>query len=211
MTPAFVRLCWRSSMSGRVLSVSGPIRSVPFTINYPGTHTFVGEITDANGTAILAVSPSVIVDFAHYIYKLHLELAAKPGTVPVGASTTLTATTAEDIAPSPFETQIYDLTTHTLLAQCYTGITCSATVSQSTATTHLYGAYVAYSVIVDGFEERPDGDVQTAGFVYTTWADTGWTVSLTAGPFSGGNQTFTATASGNVAPTPYYIEIFSVY
>ena len=27
MTPAFVRLCWRSSMSGRVLSVSGPIRS----------------------------------------------------------------------------------------------------------------------------------------------------------------------------------------
>ena len=97
------------------------------------------------------------------------------------------------------------------LAQCYTGITCSATVSQSSATTHMYAAYVAYSVLVNGFEEEPDGSVQTAGFVYATWADTGWTVSLSAGPFSGGDQTFIATASADVAPTPYYIEIFSVY
>jgi hypothetical protein len=72
-----------------------------------------------------------------------LSLSASPTTVPVGTATTLTAITSADIGPSPFWTEIYDATTQTRLVTCGYGTSCSATVSQSVATTHEYIAYLS--------------------------------------------------------------------
>jgi hypothetical protein len=195
---------------------SGTVCSVPVTNNVPTVLTFYAVVSDASQTfppaVELARSGLVTVDWRTLVDKLNMKLVATPSTVVVGAPTMLTATTAEDVGPSPFYTQIYDGDTHRLLTQCGSGISCSVQVTQFTATTHLFAAYLAPRVFTapDG-NQQPDGSEYTAPFIHATWANTGWTVSLSAGDFVGGQQTFTATANRDVGPTPYYIEIYSVW
>jgi hypothetical protein len=43
-----------------------------------------------------------------------------------------------------------------------------------------------------------------------TWTSSGISVSLSAQPSTSGSETVTATASIDVGPTPYYIEIFDI-
>lgn len=141
-----------------------------------------------------------------------ISLSASPTTVYIGGllqpgqsySSTLTATTTTDVGPTPFYTEIYDVTTGTRVAVCGSGTTCSLSVSEVSPTTQEYVAYVSdYSSALP-----PSGIQATSADSYVTWTATGWTISLTAPRSTEGGETVTATANQNVGPTPYYIEIF---
>ncbi len=133
-----------------------------------------------------------------------LSLAASPTTLPVGATTTLTATTSTDIGPSPFFTEIFDATTGTRIGVCGTGTSSSVTASQSVATTHSYIAYLSN----DTASYPPTGIQATSRSSYVTWSSSGWSISLTAPSSTLSSETVTATANADVGPTPYWIQIF---
>jgi hypothetical protein len=134
-----------------------------------------------------------------------LTLTAGQATVPVGAASTLTATTSQDVGPSPFWTGIFDVTTGTRIAVCGSGTVCSATVSHAVATTHEYIAYLSDNSTA----YPPPGIQETSLLSFVTWSNLGWRVSLSAPASTFGSETVTATANGDVGPTPYYIEIFN--
>lgn len=148
-----------------------------------------------------ASSSSVYV----YWHSTTVSLAASRTTVYPGSSTTLTATTAHDVGPSPFWTEIFDATTGTRVAVCGSGTTCSATVRQASATTHRYVAYVSnYSSTFP-----PAGIRAVSNPSFVTWSATGYTLSLNLARY-GSNATLTAISNRDVGPTPYYIEIFNL-
>lgn len=134
-----------------------------------------------------------------------VRMTANATTVPVGGQVTLTATADQDVAPSPFYIEVYDLTTGSALNECGGGMTCAATVSQTSARTDQYIAYISdYSA-----GPPPPPALQNASqTVFVTWSDAGWAVSLDATSVDGFTWTITATANRDVGPTPYYLELF---
>jgi hypothetical protein len=118
--------------------------------------------------------------------------------------TTLTTATNQDVGPTPYYLSIYDNTAAANVAICGTGTTCTASVTQPTATTHSYTAYVSGYPSV-----HPPTNIQaTSGTVSVTWKGLG--ISLQAPtPTAGvnGNVTLTSTASTDLGPTPFYAEI----
>lgn len=64
----------------------------------------------------------------------------------MGTPVTLTATANTDVGPTPYYITIYDQTTGAELAVCGSGITCSATVSESTTGTQRFGAFIGDDV-----------------------------------------------------------------
>jgi hypothetical protein len=129
-----------------------------------------------------------------------------PTTLSVGGTTTLTATSSTDVGPSPFFIEIYDANTGTALAECGFGTTCSVTVSQSSAMTRTYWAYI--STLSTAFP--PAGvQYQSLESVFVTWSDSGYQLSLSGPSLAAGPQTYTATANVNVGPTIYFIDIYN--
>jgi hypothetical protein len=194
---------------------AGTTCSLATTQTVPVVHLYRAVVSDGSATVPPAVqvatSIDVSVDWRTLVDNLQLKLAAQPSTSSVGAQVTLTATAAEDVGPSPFYFLLFDATTLTFLGRCGFGMSCSITVSQPAAATHMYAAYVGAST-VDTYPtgQQPHYVVATAGFVYATWADTGWTVALTASTVTDNSQTLTASTKIDVGPTPYYIEIFAL-
>jgi hypothetical protein len=132
-------------------------------------------------------------------------LQAGSNRLPVGGSTTLTITANQDLGPTPYYITIFDATTATRLASCGFGTTCSATVSQSSATTHAYVAYIGAS----SSTMPPTSLVATSPKTFVSWSDLGYSVSIApVGCVATQNMTVTATANIDVGPTIYYIEIF---
>jgi hypothetical protein len=136
-------------------------------------------------------------------------LAASATTLPTGSAVTLTATTSCDIGTTTHWVQIFDATTGTLIGSCGSGTSCSATVSQNTASTHDYIA------VIDTYGSTyPPATIDDESLnAYVTWEapPNDFTVSL-QGPasvgYGQGPATYTAYASQNVGPTLYWIEIF---
>ena len=121
--------------------------------------------------------------------------------------TTLTATSNNNVGPTPYYLGIYDTSTGASVAICGTGTTCTASVTQATATTHNYRAYVAsYSAT------NPPANIQaSSAYVTVTWR--GISVALSASPTTlavGGTTTLTATTSADVGPTPFWTQIFDI-
>jgi hypothetical protein len=75
-----------------------------------------------------------------------VSLAASSTDPYVGTSVTLTATANTDVGPTPYYITIYDETTGAELAVCGSGITCSATVSESTTWTQRFEAFIGDDV-----------------------------------------------------------------
>lgn len=119
--------------------------------------------------------------------------------------TTLTATANQDVGPTPYYLSIYDQTAHSYVAICGFGTTCATSVTQATATTHSYQAYVSYYPTAN----PPSGVQATSGVVSVTWR--GISVSVSASPTTlavGSTTTVTATTSADVGPTPFYTELY---
>jgi hypothetical protein len=132
---------------------------------------------------------------------------ASATTVPVGSGITLTARTNCDIGSVDALVQIVDNTNRNIPGQCRTGTSCSVTTTGIQALTHSFSAYL---YIWNGSSWNALGHTQP---VYLTWEapPNNFTVSLSGpsliGP-SAGPATYTAAASQDVGPTPYWIEIF---
>ena len=136
-------------------------------------------------------------------------LAASGNTIGLGASTTLSISTNTDVGPTPYYIEIFDATTATRVGVCGFGTSCSASVSQSQATTHMYVAYVSGNSTA----MPPANTVATSQKSFVTWTSTTYRVSLptATGCLASGSATILATANIDVGPTPYYIEIFDTY
>jgi len=133
-------------------------------------------------------------------------LSASPMSLWPTQYTTLTAVTNQDITYTPYYLDIYDVTAGVYVKICGTGTSCSVSVTQPTATTHTYRAYVS------GYPYTyPPASIQaTSSNVSVTWMSLG-TLTLSASPTTlgvGGTTTLTAVNTVNVTPTPFYIEIF---
>jgi len=118
---------------------------------------------------------------------------------------TLTATTNQDVGPTPYYLSIYDATANSYIKICGSGTTCSMSVTQPTATTHVYRAYVSYYPTVN----PPAGQQAVSGSVTVVWH--GVSVRLAASPTTtsvNGTSTLTATASQDVGPSPFWIQIY---
>ena len=152
-----------------------------------------------SGPIILNIQPSIS------------NVSASSYTVAVGSWVTLTVTASEDIGPTPYYMEIFDVTTGGRVAACGYGATCSGSVSQSAATTHSFIGYLA-----SGLEgtNPPSGEVSASVNTFVTWNSAGYTLSV---PVSvscyqpHGSAVITATANIDVGPTPYYIEVFNSY
>lgn len=165
---------------------------------YVASYPTNGTVPPANTQAS---SPAVYV----YWHFTTVSLAASPTTLIPGSSSTLTATTAHDVGPSPFWTAIFDATTGTRVTVCGSGTTCSTTVSQPIETTHRYIAYVSnYSSVLP-----PPGIRTASNSSFVTWSYSGYRLSLNLSR-NGSNATLTAVSNRDVGPTPYYIEIFNL-
>jgi hypothetical protein len=203
-TPYYIRIF----EAGTQIAIcgSGTTCSVSWTESTATTDYFTAEISDASRSVVVAIDPPADSLFGLPVtwHATTVTLAASPTTLPVGGFSTLTATTADDVGPSPYYTEIFDATTGTFLHQCGSGTVCSVAVSQGVATTHAYRAYVSLS---SGLFP-PAGVVTNSADSYVTWTGNGYQLSLSAPAFTFSSVTVTATSSVDVGPTPYYIEIF---
>ncbi|MFL6110726.1 MAG: hypothetical protein ACJ786_05180 [Catenulispora sp.] len=183
---------------------TGTVCSVAVTSNTPadqGLIAYLSDATDVNGNHAVAFSRSISVTWMG----VDLSLTASAYTLPAGNVSTLTVTAGSDISSSPFYLQIWDTTTGAFLIGCGFGNTCSTTVSLGVATTHAFTATFAG----DSRSYPPPLLQSTSGTDYITWTGSGLRISLDAPALAiNGPATVTATASINVGPTPYFIEIF---
>jgi hypothetical protein len=132
-----------------------------------------------------------------------ISLAASPVALAPGGTTTLTATTNQNVGPTPYYIEIFDATAGAFLTECATGTSCSASVTQGGSAVRNYVAYVSCY----GTTYPPSCIQATSNWVTVSWL----TVSLSASYVAlapGGTTTLTATASMDIGPTPYFIEIF---
>jgi hypothetical protein len=133
----------------------------------------------------------------------NVNLSASPFALAPGGTTTLTAFANQDVGPTPFFIEIFDLTTGAFLVECGIGTTCATTVTQSGSTVQNYIAYIS------GFGTTfPPPNIQaTANTVTVSWLSVTLSASTPA-MLPGATTTLTATASLDVGPTPFFIEIF---
>ena len=102
-------------------------------------HTYRALITSVGaGPSIVAASPDFAVSW------LTVGLSASP-TAPVAPpfTTTLTATATLDVGPTPWNIEIFDLTTSRLVTACGGGQVCTIDVALTDADVHTYVAFVA--------------------------------------------------------------------
>ncbi len=103
-----------------------------------------------------------------------ITLSASPTSLPVGSSTTLTATANQDVDPTDYYILIYEGST--VIRSCDTGTSCSVTVTKSTAGTYSYTAEVAS---YDGSNVQA-----TSNIVSVSWTGS-FDFSLSVDPTSG--------------------------
>jgi hypothetical protein len=208
-TPYYIRIYSLSFSTPTTLVAScgfGTTCTVSVTQPMIQNVMFQATIEDSAGT-----SPALDIAFGDNLAFVNwhgsgVTLTASPPTAAVGGTVTLSATTVYDIGPSPFYVELFDATTGTFLTACGTGTACSAAVSQAAATTH------AYQACFSGFGTSypPPGLLECTVIQYATWSSSGSSVSLTAPARSRSWETVTATASFDVGPTPYFIQIYDI-
>lgn len=135
-----------------------------------------------------------------------VKLNANKNTTSIGGAVQLTATTTLPMEQSPsLVTMIFDATTQTRLAMCNSGTQCVVTVSQGAAVTHKYIAYTGLSTTV----MPPMIQASVSSPVFVAWANTGWSIVLSAKYVGNHQATLTATTNKDVMASPYYISIFN--
>jgi hypothetical protein len=197
-TPYYLRI--RDGRTGAYLVTcnTGTSCSASVTSTQVDWGNFLGIIDDANH--VEQATSDIFVGW----HGADTALSASATKASVGSSVTLTATTDWDVGPSPFYIEIFDMTTGRFLSSCGGGTSCSVQVSQAEATTHAYEAFLAPF----GTQLPLPGAIETTMMTFVTWATSSWTIGLTADFLTSSTATVTATASADVGPTPYYIEIF---
>jgi len=133
-----------------------------------------------------------------------LSLYTSDSYIGVNHSITLSAYSNQDVGPSPYWISIFNASNGALLNYCGWGYSCSASYTAYGITTQAFRAYIAD--YPSSFP--PSGVAAMSGFVYTTWISI---TNLTASPqYLRPYQatTITVSASVDVGPTPFWLEIF---
>lgn len=191
-SPGYLATC--GSGATCTVSVTEPIatQQIYFAYVADGTSTFPPTNTQASSAPVeVQWLPSSVT------------ISASPTTVAVGGSSTLTATASMDVGPTPFFIELFDTTTGAFVRDCGGGTTCSATVSQSAASTHAYVAYISGA----GSAMPPPNIQATSPTSYVTWSNAGWQITLSGPTSVSSYANFTATTNANIGPTPYDIYI----
>ena len=200
-TPWWIEIFDRNTGQNVGYCSSGSSCSTSVSQSSPTTHGFVAYIASL-GTSnpppnVQATSNTVNVTW------LSISLRTSAAYVAAGRSATLTATANTDVGPTPWYIEIFNRASGQSVAICATGSSCSTSVTYNGPTSQSYVAYVsAY-----GTSNPPPAVQATSGSVTVTWV----TLGLSASPLylaPGAYTTLTATASLDVGPTPYWIEIF---
>ncbi|HYW25538.1 MAG TPA: hypothetical protein VE953_15320 [Terriglobales bacterium] len=143
-------------------------------------------------------------------------MTATANDVPVGTPVTVTSTTSFNVGPTPWWTQIYDLSTGARVVACPTGTICSGTVNSSSpassnsAIPH-FGRFVAYVGSLSN-SPPPANNQGASSEVDVAWNAIDIHLSGVATNVTTTQYTFTVTATTavDVGPTPYYTEIFNI-
>lgn len=194
-TPYYIRIWDVETGSYLANCKTGSSCSVSVTRPNVDLTSFTAVLSDLVNPPAASMSTQV------YWHVSGVKLAQSVTTAALGTTAILTATTDYDILSSPFYVQLYDDTTSTLLQSCGGGTQCSVAVSQTTATTH------AYRACFSGFGASmpPPNLLECTAERFIAWSSTGISVAL----FSS-QGTVTAAASVDVAPTPYFIQIYDL-
>jgi hypothetical protein len=212
---------WDTELGGVVASCSTGTTCAMQTTRANVDHTIfiavVGHkfVLNLLGIMISTVIPQAASFLDVYWHSTNLKLTETP-TVQVNGTATLTAVTDQDIGPSPFFVEIYDVTAATRLTYCWTGTTCSVTVSNPTnvnnptPTTHRYRACFTVWTGPPPGSFPPPNALECTGDHTVSWASAAPRVLLTVTPVSGGGFTATALTPLDVGPTPYWIQIYNV-
>jgi PASTA domain len=134
-----------------------------------------------------------------------VDLTFSPVSLAPGGTTTLTATSNQDVGPTPWFIEIFQAASGAFLVECGSGTTCATSVTQSGSG---LGAFIAY---VSGFgTTSPPPSIQaTSTPVLVSWLSVTLSASDTVLQPDGTTE-LTATSSLSVSPTPWSIEIFDV-
>lgn len=133
-------------------------------------------------------------------------IAASPVALVPGGTTTLTATSNQNVAATPWFIEIFDLTTKTFLVECGSGTTCSTSVTIAGSAIREYAAYISG---VSFSYPPPNIQAISPTDVFVSWL----TITVSASPAAvpqGGTSLVTATTGADVGPTPLWIEIFDI-
>jgi hypothetical protein len=80
-----------------------------------------------------------------------------PGSVPFGTAATYTATTNQDVGPTPYWIEIYDVTNPAFLAQCPVGTSCSVSFTPSQTGDELVAFIAPFNGAADGAQASSSG------------------------------------------------------
>jgi Domain of unknown function (DUF1906) len=187
-TGARVALCASGSTCGvNINQASSTIRDY---IAYVG-----GSGTTRPPSPVQATSNYVEVTW------LSVSLAVDATVLPPGVYVGMTATASQDIGPTLYAIDIFDVTAGSIVAHCGTGITCYTAVTQPSATIHSYQARIDCAGSCQAPAIRA-----TSNQVTVTWVSVSLRAS-TNGQVAGNWVTLTATANANITYTPYDIWI----
>jgi hypothetical protein len=121
-------------------------------------------------------------------------------------TSTLNATTSFDVGPTAYWILIYE--DGNIIQRCGTGYSCPVGVSYATPQTHEFGAAIAYYDGSNVQESYPS----VSGFgchFCVEWHGVSFTMSVGYPTLPiNGVTTVTATASEDVGPSPFYVDIF---
>jgi hypothetical protein len=134
---------------------------------------------------------------------LTVSLSASPTTLGFGDTTTLTATASENVGPTPYWIEIFDVSTGILLANCPSGTTCTAyqenDQSLPPGITSAQQEYVAY--VASGSTAFPPSGIQaTSPAVYVVWSEHVYQLSLSV-TGTGVDDNATATSAPGLPST----------
>ena len=176
--------------------------TVAFSAN-AGMHTFVAFV--ATPTADMPVDGIRLTSNALSIRWLGVRLAASdPAVVGPGHAVTFTATASQDVTGTQYAIELWDASTRERLTYCTRGNTCSTSVTEPVAGTHVVSADLGLVAPTPGLPPVLATSASASG----TWV----TVTLAASttyPAQGGVVWLSANASSDLTNTPWAIYIYT--
>lgn len=137
-------------------------------------------------------------------------ITVSAGDVTPGTTVNVTTTTSYNVGPTPYWTQIYDLTTGARLQACASGTVCTAVVSYSSPHFGRFEGFVgSYSTAAP----PPPNNQGGSGEMDVAWNAIDVHLAITSTQTLSSTQyavDLTATSAVDVGPTPYWLEIFNV-
>ncbi|SOD72922.1 hypothetical protein SAMN05892883_2236 [Jatrophihabitans sp. GAS493] len=198
----------KDTTSGNVVAwcASGVTCSASVTQSSAVTHTYVSWVGTVSGTTPTQVqagpTSEVVVTWSPWGGMTLTVDNANPNQL-VGA--TLTATSPFNVTSTGFYIDIEDTTTGQAVTYCSNGTTCSVTVTQSSAVTHNYVAWVGSAASIPPANLQTNVTAPTA-VTWSPWGGMTLTVD-NANPNQLVGATLTATSPFNVTYTSFYINI----